>query len=63
MKKLGALLGKTTVQTKNLMSTTKQASKNAVSTTKSTIANAKADFVAGYKEQAEKPEPIQVPEI
>jgi hypothetical protein len=51
MKKLGQLLGKTTAQTKTLAKTTAVVSKNALISTKETLVNAKADFVAGYKEQ------------
>lgn len=54
MRKLGQLLGKTTSQTKTLAKTTKVVSKNALAATKETLVNAKADFVAGYKEQAQE---------
>jgi hypothetical protein len=53
MRKLGQLLGKTTAQTKTLAKTTAVVSKNALVSTKETLVNAKADFVAGYKEQAQ----------
>lgn len=56
MRKLGQLLGKTTSQTKTLAKTTKVVSKNALAQTKETLVNAKADFVAGYKEQAQAKE-------
>lgn len=64
MRKLGELLGRTTVQTRNLAKSTKDASKNAISNTKSTLVNAKEDFVAGFKDQAGKKEEVPtLPEI
>lgn len=56
MRKLGQLLGKTTAQTKTLAKTGAVVSKNAILQTKETLVNAKADFVAGYKEQAQTKE-------
>lgn len=64
MRKLGEILGRTTAQTKTLAKSTKDTSKNIISNTKSTLVNAKQDFVAGFKEEAnKKEETIILPEI
>jgi hypothetical protein len=64
MRKLGKMLGKTTVQTKNIAKSTKDISKNAISNTKSTLVNAKDDFVAGFKDGAGKEEEVPpLPEV
>jgi len=51
MKKLGQIIGKVVDGSKKSAKTTATASKSALSATKEAMVNAKADFVAGYKEQ------------
>lgn len=62
MKKLGKLIGKVVDGSKKSAQSTATASKSALSATKEAVVNAKADFVAGYKEQTQ-PVKNEVPEI
>lgn len=62
MKKLGQFIGKVVDGSKKSAQSTANASKSALSATKEAMVNAKADFVAGYKEKTQ-PVKNEVPEI
>lgn len=59
MKKLGQIVGKVVDGSKKSAKNTATASRSALSATKEAMVNAKADFVAGYKEQTN----TAVPEV
>lgn len=62
MKKLGKFIGKVVDGSKKSAKTTAGASKSALTASKQAVVNAKADFVAGYKEQTSVQKP-ETPEV